>query len=686
MRAMRRAPTLLLLCVLGCSPGGDGAWTALEDGLLPLELRLVRTGTEGWVWAAGYHSGALSGALVQGTNGVIGSASPPDDLLWDYAFVDMDVLEPDVVWLAGTAHVFRYQQRIWEVHGVPADVTDGVTASSFPGDGIGWIAAQGWDGAHIYRFEGDEWIEEDLDGETGGVSIVAIEVLADGTGVAAGARTDGALSALLYQRTGERWAEVSLPVPADDLGGIRDVYWHDGGPEIWVVADQMLRGLPGALEVQELPVDADFVARAGASTGGREGWLAGFGSRPVLHWRWGEWEAVPPERLTSGDGAGRTWLVDDMHFASPEEGWMVAGFVDCSVSAECPSGASLMRYDRMDDTQGWTLDADWARPLDDWTAGPSMAVRALALDTSGAAWLCGDAAPDGDLDWNLPQTWRRAPGGVWTQQPALAGIGIHGLTFPGPNAGWAVGSEVDGDDRHQGVVLRWDGATWQREVVDAVTSVDWELFDVAETPGGEVVAVGRRMNYPLVLILADGAWRMLSLDGYIGITAMLSVSVGPDGVVWAAGTSLTAAGTLEGYLVRGDPTSLTQVELPGKECGPPGARYPCWSLAAVAATENGAVAVGESTVVRVDGDQVTSVPTNMTLMDVAVDADGAAWVLAENGWWIPAGDDWTVRRHWDEQASTGVVRRLVAASDGFDVVVGQREWSDGSVQAVVIEP
>jgi len=683
---MRCAPTLLLLCLVGCSPGGDGAWTSVEDGLLPLQLRLVRTGTEGWVWAAGYHSGSLSGALVQGTGGTLSAASPPDDLLWDYAFVDMDVLEPDVVWLAGTAHLFRYQQRVRQTFDVPAAVRDGVTASSFPADGTGWITAQGWDGAHIYRFEGDEFVEESIDGDLAGVSLVTIEVLMDGSGVAAGARTGEELQALLYQRSGGTWSEVPLPVSPGDLGGIRDVYWHDGGPEIWVVADQVLRGLPGSLEVQELSLDADFVPRAGASTDDREAWLGGFGVRPVLHWRWGEWEAVPPGRLTSGDSVERTWLVDDMHFASPEEGWMVASFVDCSVGAACPTGAALMRYDRKDDTQGWTLDVDWARPPDDWTAGPSVAARALAIDAGGDVWLAGDAAPEGESDWNQPQTWRRGADGVWSEQLDLAGVGIHGLTFSGEDAGWAVGSAVDAEDRHQGVVLSWDGAAWRGETVDAVTSVDWELFDVAVTSDGVVVAVGRRMNYPLVLTRVEGTWQMLSLDGYTGITAMLDVSIGPDDVIWAAGTSMTSSGTLEGYLVRGSPTELLQVEIPGEECGPPDTRYPCWSLAAVAALGDGAVAVGESTMVRIDGQQVTSVPTNMTLVDVALDEAGDAWVLAENGWWTPVGDTWTLRRHWDEQAAAGVVRRLVAASDDFELVVGQREWPDGDVQAVVIEP
>ena len=36
--------------------------------------------------------------------------------------------------------------------------------------------------------------------------------------------------------------------------------------------------------------------------------------------------------------------------------------------------------------------------------------------------------------------------------------------------------------------------------------------------------------------------------------------------------------------------------------------------------------------------------------------------------------------------AAGVVRRLVAATADFGLVAGQREWPDGSVQAVVLEP
>ncbi len=681
---MRWAPTVLLLCLSACSPGEDGTWTAVEEGLEPLQLRLVRTSSDGGVWAAGYHPGGLSGALVRGQDGVLRGVRLPDDLLWDYTFVDLDLVEPDVLWIAGTAHVLRLEADAWEVHAVPEDVTDGVTAACFVADGAGWIAGQGWDGPHIHRFEEGAFVEEVVQGDLEGVSLVALEILADGSGVAAGARTAGDQEAVLFQRSNGRWHEVTLPV--GDVGGIRDVFRHDGGPEIWVVGDRILRGLPGFLEVQDVALDADFVARAGAAPDGGEAWLGGFGERPLIHWRRGEWEAVPPDRLTSADTAGRTWLVDDVHFGTADGGWVVAGYVDCGAGADCPSGASLLRFDRGGDPLDWAADGDWAAPPDTGVAGPAVTVRGLAIDADGRAWLSGDADPAGGADWNQPRTWRREVGGAWELQADLDGIGLNGFSFIGPSAGWAVGSEVDDEDRHQGVVMRWDGESWSRETVDAVSSVDWELFDVAETADGAVVAVGRRMNYPLVVTRAADTWEMVSLDGYSGITAMLDVDVGPDGVVWVAGTSLSAAGTLEGYLVRGDPATLEPVILPGKECGPADARYPCWSLAAVAAFEGGAAAVGESTAVRVEGDEVLATPTNMTLVDVAVDADGATWVLAENGWWVPDDEGWTVRRHWDDEAASGVVRRLAEATDDFTLVLGQRERPDGTVEAVILEP
>ena len=681
---MRWAPTVFLLVLVACSAGDGSSWTAVDDGLAPLQLRLVRAGADGSVWGAGYHAGSLTGALVHGADGTVRGIPLPDDLLSDYTFVDLELLEPGVLWIAGTAHLFRHELGAWQVHAVPEQVTDGVTAASFVSDGVGWIAGQGWDGSHIHRFDGGTFIEEPMDGDVADVSLVSLEVLADGSGVAAGARTSGDLDAVLFHRNAGRWTEVELPV--GDMGGIRDVFRHDSGPEIWVVGDRILRGLPGFLEDQELTLDADFVARAGWAPDGDEAWLGGFGERPLIHWRGDEWEVVPPEHLASGDAAGRTWLVDDVHFADPQRGWVVAGFVDCGAGADCPSGSSLLRYDRGSDAQAWSARGDWALPPDVGTAGPAVAVRGLAIDLEGRVWLTGDADPGGAADWNQPQTWRRGADGTWVQQTDLDGIGLNGLTFTSSTSGWAVGSDVDGEDRHQGVVLRWDGESWVQEDVDAVTSVDWELFDVAETDAGEVVAVGRRINFPLVVTRVDGTWEMIPLDGYSGITAMLDVDVGPDGVVWVAGTSLSEAGTLEGYLVTGQARALEQVDLLGEECGAPDARYPCWSLAAVAAFEGGAVAVGESTAVRVDGDAVVATPTNMTLVDVAVDEAGEIWVLAENGWWVPDADGWSVRRHWDDQAGDGVVRRLVEATADFGLVLGQREWPDGRIEAVVLEP
>ncbi len=694
MAGMRAAVPLTCLALLACHPGEDGAWSSVEDDLLPAQLRTVRLSPDGFLWTGGYHEGSLSGILLQGGDGVLTAVRLPDDLLVDYAFADMDVVGDGAVWLAATAHLFRFEERVWDRWEVPDAVVDGVTACAFPEDLHGWIVGQGWDGPHIYRFEEDgTFTEEPIDGDVSDVSLASLEVLADGTGYAAGARMVDPQQAVVLVRQSEAWSAVELPADADEIGAVRDLAWHDGGPEIWVVADQVLRGTSAGFDVEEIPFTDDFIPRVGAFPANREGWIAGFGETPLYHWRYGVWEAVPPARLAPGadEDATRTWLFDDAHFPEPEEGWLVGTFLECDEAGACHTGESLLRFDRLDDTASWTVDSTWAAPPDDADTGPALAPSALAVTMDGSLWIAGDAAPTGTGSFGRPETWRRKDDGSWSLQAPLGGIGVHDLRFAGEADGWAVGSQVVDEDV-LGAIVRWDGDTWEPDEVPEMLSTDWELYAVEPGYDGVAWAVGRSHEMPLALARVDGLWGRVDVESWSGLTSLLDVTVEDDGTAWIVGTQVGGDGSVRGVLLTGDTDGLAYVDVEDRECGPPEQRYACWGLAAVSRGQDRLVAAGESTLLDLEpGGQVSaSTPTNMSLIAAAHGLGGDPFVLAENAWWDLEEDGWVVHRHWDPQTDQGIVRRLTEASHHFEVVAGYREWTDDDgtpqIQSILLYP
>ena len=684
---MRWACLVLTLALATCSPGSDGDWTVVERGLLPAELRLVRAGTDGSFWAAGYHAGSLGGLLLQGVGGTISEVSLPPNRLWDHALVGLDEPVDGVLWVAGTADLFRRQDSSWQTWHVPAAVVDGVTASVFVDGERGWIVGQGWDGPHIYRFEDGVFTEESIDADVSGLSLASIVAPQADVLFAAGARLVEPQQGVLLAWSHGTWRPVDLPLAADEVGAIRDLSWHDG--ELWIVADRILRGPPDDIEVEDVPMEVGFVPRVGAFPDAGERWVAGFGNYAVLHHRYGRWEPVEPSRLSGdlADGTERTWLFDDADFATPENGWLVGAYLDLDPDGSSRSGEALLNYSRDLEAGAWETSGEWLAPPSDVEYGPAVMTTALARAPDGAAWLAGDAAPV-DGSWGDPETWRRSEGAWERVVGDLVGVGLHDIEFVSADDGWAVGSEPGDAGDQAGVVLRWDGEEWHRQDVSAVDAADWDLRAVRTGTNGSVFAVGRRLSYGYAVVRDDGEWRTLDIDLSAIHSVLADVDVALDGTVWAVGTTALASGSAEGVLLAGDLDGLERIDVAGRECGPPSNRYPCWTLAAVDAGGDDVLAVGEATFLSLGVADVVSTPTNMTLVDVSRDAQGVPWVVAENGWWRWSGNGWTLHRHWDELASEGFVCRLVKASGDVEVVAGYREWPGTSdeVQSVLVQP
>ena len=173
-----------------CSPGLDGAWTVIDEGFGPIQLRVVHGDEGDGAWFAGYHEGSLAGILLHGAEGAISAVPLPTDLLWDFTFVDVCWADAGVLWIAASAHLFRLEDEVWEVHPVPAEVAGGVTGCAFASDGAGWVSAQAWGGPRIFAFEGEEFDEEPIDDTVADQDqITLVRLLARGSaGYAAGAR------------------------------------------------------------------------------------------------------------------------------------------------------------------------------------------------------------------------------------------------------------------------------------------------------------------------------------------------------------------------------------------------------------------------------------------------------------------------------------------------------------------
>lgn len=682
---------------LACSPGEDGAWTVVDQGLAQASLRAVRVGEDGGVWAAGYHGGRLSGILLHGAGEVFEEVPLPSDLTWDFAFVDVCHLDDGVIWLAATAHLLRLADGDWTVVPVPGEIADGVTACAFTADGVGLVLGQSWDGPRFYAFAEGEFAEEPLmEAVERPDELSLASVLArSGFGYAAGVRRADEQEAVLLIRRGEGWDSVDLPDSAADIGPIRDLAWHAGGPDIWAVGDRILTGDAGQLEVVDFPYRDDFTPRVVAFPGAREGWIAGFGEDALVHERFGIWEAVPGTRLAAdlAEGSTRTWLFDDADFPQERSGWLVAEYSDCPQGSDCQSGQAILRYDRDASTSPWSVDASWVAPANEGEAAPALRPSAVAEGPDGSLWLAGDSDPDGTHPWGLPQLWRRPPGGDWGLEGGLSGIEIRDLHLRTADSGWAVGARAGAaDDDSLGVLLRLEGGEWIEESADDVVASDWELYAVAEAPDGDVYAAGRRNHFPLVLVRDGGSWSVVDVDEFEGITAVRDLAVDGDGTVWVVGTSILGSGGTTGYVAVGDRDGLQRLDLVdvGRQCGAVDHRAPCWSLRAVAAKGDEVSAVGEATALTFRGGQIEQIPTNMTLLDVAYSDADRPWILAENGWWQPSGGGWTVQRHWDAQAGEGIVRRLVSASDGFGWLAGFRQRSEDEggdlLHAILVRP
>jgi hypothetical protein len=269
------------------------------------------------------------------------------------------------------------------------------------------------------------------------------------------------------------------------------------------------------------------------ATGPADIWAVGVRRTPAetpltARWNGKGWTAVP----TPAAPAGQRYNLTAVDAIAPDDVWAVGS------AASATRNAAALHYDG-----AWTAVTLPSPPIGqsselsdvDMTATGGWAVgyatsgvkppRALVLRRQGANWT-RDTVPDGDAtSTELSAVFTRAPDDVW-----------------------AVGSQVRLDGRRVGMIMHWNGVSWQEQAAPVVGDADEETFlaSVSASTPGDVWAVGRRCREgnglescrPLALHLTGGAWTVVPTNGEESeLTEVITFSPTDAWVIGYAGES-----------------------------------------------------------------------------------------------------------------------------------------------------
>ncbi|RSM64237.1 hypothetical protein DMB66_20220 [Actinoplanes sp. ATCC 53533] len=151
--------------------------------------------------------------------------------------------------------------------------------------------------------------------------------------------------------------------------------------------------------------------------------------------------------------------------------------------------------------------AAWERvPLPSSVAAPALLQSVAATDPANA-WAVGGEAMSGRdagtpliLRWN-GATWAKAP------LPALSWSGsLRSVAGSSRFEAWAIGRDTAGLSH----VLRWTGQSWREVPVPGGASASLTLSGVAAGPRGSAWLVGHDGDRPVVLRWTGGVWRAVA--------------------------------------------------------------------------------------------------------------------------------------------------------------------------------
>ncbi|MEU8132123.1 hypothetical protein [Streptodolium elevatio] len=296
---------------------------------------------------------------------------------------------------------------------------------------------------------------------------------------------------------------------------------RDGG--IW--REIALPQLPAGSDVQVHGADASS-ARSGMLVGDFDPLLEG-----MLTERWdgASWRVIPAPVPESTLGAGLL----DVDEISPRDAWAV-GY------AEILDGVVI------DPVTGRPQQLSHTEPVVRHWDGTAWQVVATPPIADGGILLSVTALAPDDV-WAVGRSMEMKPvimhydGTAWTSVPVSVPNGeLRDVVARGPHEVWAVGGTRDTDGTLDGLVLRFDGHTWQRVTLpDGV-----EMLDQATAVRGGFAAVGNREgdDTAFAVALENGRLRSLNLAVPAGTTASGINGAGPELLVTAYRTDTTSPG------------------------------------------------------------------------------------------------------------------------------------------------
>ena len=192
---------------------------------------------------------------------------------------------------------------------------------------------------------------------------------------------------------------------------------------------------------------------------------------------------------------------------------------------------------------GRVMKNDWKRRAVPDMPGPRATLTDVVSLSNGKAMAVGTRLQSG----RLRATARFWNGSRWkTQDPAGGtGSGLLGIDRASNGTVWAVGWKESSLGRPRPYIVRRSGSSWKKHAAAALpagnavlTSVDFRAGDDGYAVGYHA-ASGSDKNRAILMRWNGNKWSNVDLPWAADFPAITrSVSVGPDGTIWIAGTKV----------------------------------------------------------------------------------------------------------------------------------------------------
>jgi hypothetical protein len=247
--------------------------------------------------------------------------------------------------------------------------------------------------------------------------------------------------------------------------------------------------------------------------------------------------------------------LNTLTMASPDEGWAIGAGRrmlhynngkwqwEASTNYEYLVGIGMASPD-----EGWAVsevvlhyhNGTWTQinALNPDKQKPDTFLHSVTMVTPGDGWAVGSNINDDDTHTGIIYHY---DGTSWTQVATFPGTEIYGVAMGSPNEGWAVGSRWESDNTLLGgVILHYIHGQWAQE-----TTTNLDLGSIAMSSPTEGWAVGSSdQDGSIALHYSTGKWTQVLVPDSVELH---SVAVIPSGDAWAVGSRSGDNGVLLHY-------------------------------------------------------------------------------------------------------------------------------------------